>query len=500
MNPWPFIVLLLVCTAIFGILLSGLDVQAIKENWPERRCELGVIFTGFLYKPSDDTRSANDFMAENFSFCSRQIAKSVIEKALAPLMLIMGKQMDAQDLLAKVQNSIRFLMAEAMRSFRALLDPFFQRFIQVGNHAGRIYQQFYTAMQRAASVALASLFAGIGMYISMENTVKFIVKVVIIILSIVAAIFILLFFVLFPFAPLLISVITILTTAGFGTGLGGMASTFCFPAGTKLKKKIGEEVSIESLKVGDILADGGEVEGILEVDGTRTDLYSVCGVWVSGTHMVYDEVRQMWLQASEHSEAKRLEEKAERLYCLRTTTREIHIGGLRFRDWEELPPVEGTAEAWEKLMHEMLNKTKMPTNWQIPKDYPMISGYSYVLGEHLEKRQPDEVQIGDHICAEPFGQEPTKVLGIYRGRMAEGSVFTDGVWWRSPTGLWIHKKPKLELSSEQIGYHFITESGRFWVGSEEYSGTIRDFTEVGYDSIQRTNRWMEELLAKNRLQ
>jgi len=68
---------------------------------------------------------------------------------------------------------------------------------------------------------------------------------------------------------------------------------------------------------------------------------------------------------------------------------------------------------------------------------------------------------------------------------------TDGVWCKKNN--WVHEPvPRADLHLTQ-GVHLLTESGTFFIYTEELSGGVRDFTEVGHAQLPET---MEFLLKR----
>ncbi|NBR26169.1 MAG: hypothetical protein EBU08_20770 [Micrococcales bacterium] len=100
----------------FSFALVSSDVAEIKANWATRRCEIPIMISAFLYKPSFYTGSASQFSSENFAFCTRKLADEVIKVAFAPLFGIASQQAGAQQSLAGPMNSIRIMIQNGVRS------------------------------------------------------------------------------------------------------------------------------------------------------------------------------------------------------------------------------------------------------------------------------------------------------------------------------------------------------------------------------------------------
>jgi hypothetical protein len=316
------------------------------------------MFSGFLYKPSDDARTASEFAGDNFNFCVKTVFSEGLKILLAPLLTILGKQFDVGDLLKEMFSILRTLKANAMASFGKILEPVWNRFAKTGLLFGQNFQRMLSAMRRVGGIAMATLYMGIGIQTAIQNTIDFVVKVVIIIMNILVALVAVMFLILWPLIPFVIlPTIDMLEAAGFGDRLGGLRSGFCFHPETLITLKTTDRVPIWSLKAGDQLWDGATVEGVLTVDGSNEVLYSLDSILVSGDHLVYNTHSKSWVPAVEHPSAFPVSYRSETLICLRTTSRKITLRGstdvYKFRDWEEIPASYDLM--WEQLINSILN-------------------------------------------------------------------------------------------------------------------------------------------------
>ena len=53
----PLLLLVIALTIGVGVTGTIADRASVMANWSEYRCDVGPMFMGFLYKPSDDKRS-----------------------------------------------------------------------------------------------------------------------------------------------------------------------------------------------------------------------------------------------------------------------------------------------------------------------------------------------------------------------------------------------------------------------------------------------------------
>jgi hypothetical protein len=247
-----------------------------------------------------------------------------------------------------------------------------------------------------------------------------------------------------------------------------------------------------------VFEDGTVIEGILQVDGSKEQMYSIDGIRVSGAHLVWSTYTDEWIPVQEHPDAVPSFQRCATLVCLRTSSRNIPLEGLTetwmFRDWEELPTnLPRTDTIWDFLVSEILNETanKGPT----PTEIPLLNPSCQVMYKTGEMRNLSEVRIGDSVyCSQGF----TKVTGIYKGEADFSDDFTDGIWFQEIGQTeWRHPTCSTSKGVQNQGLHLTTESGCFWIQTKRISGFVRDFTEVGVNQLPLTYRYTRELLKKS---
>jgi len=358
----------------------------------------------------------------------------------------------------------------------------------IGGNFRVVFQQFLSAMNRVFAIAVSQLFMGISAVVGMQNVVSFVIKVVMIIMGVIIAIFILLFFVLAPFLPMILTVIGIL--ASVGVAVSG-TEVFCFAPDTEILLANGLTKPISQIQVGDKLPHKGEVEGILlTIRDPNIPMFSYKGVLVSGSHLVWEN--RKWVPVSSSEKAQTVDYEGERLYSLRTTSREIFIRSpstyevVLFKDWEEIPQGDTNLDAdWDILVQQILGNSMIQ---ETPSSTDPLFSPACFVAKDSRIVPISTVQIGDLLGMNLKGDK-TRVLGIYTGKVLIDQVFehekwhTDGVWWKRD-GNWLHT-PTRDSTKKVVGHgvHLITDSGVFWVHAGTHSGIVRDFTEVGSDKI-----------------
>lgn len=470
----------------FGIVFASVDRQDVIANWDSKRCDIPVMIGGALYKPSTDSRSALEFSADNFQFCMNKIVQEVFTTAVTPFLSLFKQQIDAANVVKDVQNSIQEMLGNFFRGFSSLLDTVFQRFMAVGFEFRRIFGEAQQAMQRAFGIAITTVYLGITSIVGIDNSIKVVANVILIIMGILAGLMILLFFILLPVLPIIMTTISVLVAGGVGAA-AGYSGAFCFAAHTKIDTQTRGPIRIEHIQLGDVLSDGGVVEGILKVNGTEVQMYTLGDILVSGEHLVFYD--NQWILVKEHPQASPALKREPFIYCLNTSTRNIPIREYLFRDWEELTPEYQTE--WNQLVASMLGSTASTDT----DEYALLSGAWFVKTASGLTNIRD-IQLGDKIL--DSHHKPTKVLGIYEGFETPNDVspfwITDSVW-RLKEGMYRQEKTQTEKPAyKKHGFHLVTDSGTFILYSPTQALPVRDFTEVGIRRLSETYEWMKQRL------
>jgi hypothetical protein len=307
-------------------------------------------------------------------------------------------------------------------------------------------------------------------------------------------IFILLFFVLFPFTPVILSTLAVLAAVGVGVAGTGV---FCFDPQTEVCLADGTTKPICKLQVGDKLLGNDSVIGILLTEKEpNTAMYDYKGVIVSGSHLVWEE--GLWKPVERSRYAVPMPYSGERLYSLRTSSRTMTVHNkafkttVLFRDWEEIGD-NVTDTEWDILVQELLSNSQVD---MLPSEQDPCFSARCQVEKNGTQVSIGTIRIGDMI--RDAEGKITKVLGVYTGftyvphKELGTAWYTDGVWWKEDN--WVHYPVSREELKLIQGIHLITESGTFWIQTNQHSGIVRDFTEVGHTHLPETMNFLLQRL------
>ncbi len=489
----PIVLTIIGFTIGAAILIGRMERKSVMKDWANRRCELPIMFAGALYKPSNDPRTPGEFSSDNFSFCLKQLQKSALGAVFAAPLKLFEKQVDAANTIAQSQNADKLGMANFVKEIgKQIVQDFYDRVKLFSQQFSRILQRFQMAYNRIAGTVTALALAGLSMMQAIFNGYNTVILVVIIILSIIAGLFIIMFFILFPFTPLLMTAVTVLTAAGFGSAVGGFASVFCFSPATPIAMVDGSTKAAESLQLGDVLDGSGVVEGLYVMDGISTQMYQLGDAQVSGDHLVWFDAQNKYISVSEHPDAVVVQPRYNKVYCPIVSNRSIRVGSIWFRDWEE---IEESSEAdWHALIANMLGSTAT---------YPTINPYGGFEQScnvcTLEKGWTSitDVSIGDNVLTYDANDNMTytRVLGtlLQNGAVGTSGIGNDSWIYSTEQNMWIH--PAEIAGSPALLYNLVTQMGTFLV---EKNGLlyVRDALEVGVTRISETYSFVLAELVK----
>ena len=474
----PLLATTLAFISIFAYSYAQLELEEIKANWNERRCEPLVMVMAALIQV-DPKKDPGAMAIENFQFCIGNIIDSSIAIFLAPMLQLFTFQMDATKPITDSMNYLRAMAASLLKPLNDLFNTLWGKLMIIVYQSARIFFQLYSAMDRVFGIATATVFAGMAMYKGIQNTMGFVIQVIIAILIILCVLVIFLFFVMWPVIPLILTMIGILSTTVYAANVSGMSGSFCVAPWTLVKVKGGYK-RVHELVPGEEL-DHGVIEGVLAVEGSSC--VRIDGIVISKTHLIKHEGE--WIMAEQHPAAEPAD-YAGLLYCLNTSTRQWTVKGTDadhvLRDWEEID--EGSDAAWEEFIHSLLNKGKALRS---APGRGLFGGETLIY--MLDSEKPiSKVAIGDYI-RDKVGY--TRVVGLYKdtSELVPRSGPNRAVWAYSRG--WTHLKVEDCLPMTKTGYQLVTESGTFII---ESNILVRDFTEVGADRIHETYAFVESTI------
>ena len=286
----PLIAVTVFFISIFLYAYANLQLEEIRANWDERRCEALVMLLANMV-PTDPSIDTSTFASENFQFCIGKIIDSSLSIMLQPMMASFSTQIDATKPISNAMNNLKKSAFSLLTPLLSIFGGMWGKLKLASFEIFRVYYNIHTAMDRVFGIAAASLFAGMGIFNAIKSAMGFVLQVIIAILIVLCILVIFLFFVMWPVIPIILTMIGILSATVYSANVSGMSESFCVGPDTLVKvAKVGSNgiwKKISEIRPGDALAEG-VVEGVLRV-GTPAPgtCVSIENVIISKSHLVF---------------------------------------------------------------------------------------------------------------------------------------------------------------------------------------------------------------------
>lgn len=511
------ITLLLFFSLVFAAAMSRRE--EIAANWSHYRSDPFFMFAAPLFKPTDDPRSPVQFATDNFKDVSASFMTKTFQVFLEPLMKIFSLISNTFEESTKGLIGMRTILTNIHAKAKSITEIFMRRFQRVMHSLRITFMRLYDSFEKTYGIAVSSIFAGISTFRTIHNSFFLMMTVAIIILAALVLMVIFLFFILAPVIPLILSVVGVIAATALGSGVGGMARSFCFTKGTQIQMHNGVNAPIETLEIGQITQSGARIVGRMHCNTYPDDLYELHGIHVSGSHIVYDN-DQRPLHVQNHPDAQhKVIAKGDTvdLYCLITSDHKISVlspvygTSVLFADWEEIETMEDLKN-WHQHVFLTLNPY---SNYTSPEPLQLVSEsalssrtriWTPVGFSEIRSLVPGSVVLDD-------AHMPTRVTGIVEIDASEikGVVQLDtheyasgSIWYNSTQSHsdWIQPDIVQCIQSStavhERWYNIFTESGTFRIaGGGKYVGVaVRDFSDIGAQKIHTTYDWVLESLNR----
>lgn len=333
---------------VFFLLVSYIYIQrnidTIKNNWTQERCNPMVIPTAGLINAPPNT-SKFDFTAQNLNFCVESIIKETAEFAIKPIQESHTMMLSVFSGLEESINDTRKVFSNTRNSVGNISQTIMDKLLNVLVPFQKIILHIKTLMSKSHAVLVVGMNSGIASIITtlsgLFNIHNLIKKFIIAATASIAAMWFIPF-VGFEMATAATVALTAVTVP-FGlvnTALGKIEKKsgvpmYCFKKGTLIRGFDNTLYTIENIPLGTKLRYGGEVYAILKLTATNQTMYELGNITVSGSHKVY--YKRKWIHVANHPHAKQIPTfDDEHIYCLNTTGKKLFIGDYIFMDWDEI--------------------------------------------------------------------------------------------------------------------------------------------------------------------
>jgi hypothetical protein len=415
------LIIIIVFASIFGIN-KVFDIKKIKDNWAEERCNPTIMPLASLFGHNTQ---------ENFEFCMGKIFSTHSTPMFGSVTGIFSHFTDLLHMVFDAISSLRNVVA----SLGGGINVVFQEFTE------RISTFFFKL--RVSAITIKMLIG--RMYAIM-----------------------------FSVMYMGLSGITGMTSFT-NTALFSFMDTFCFPGNTLLDIRDKGKITINDVKIGDIIMPSeSKVTATFRFFSRGQPMVRLGNIVVSTNH--YVKLLGHPIKAGEHPDAIHIGpwDSDEPLYCLNTHDNLILVGGHEFLDYDE------TSEGDHATMNFIQGRVNATTNDTLYKfqEYCPAIAETVVIKTQRGNILARDIKIGDKLTT---GSE---VTGLIRRKVSEVCSFDDNtvltpstLYWDEQQNIWIRAgetQPVINKDSEFVSFIVVPNSQ-----IELSSGLrIRDYMEL----------------------
>jgi len=265
------------------------SVQQIKANWPQYRCNP-------LYMPLSDN------IEQDFVYCIQNVQTGFMGYLLQPITYITSSLSGILSSFMDEINMVRAMFNKIRTLFSSIIQSVFGVFLNLIIEFQKITIGIKDLMGKSIGIMVSLMYIIDGSIKTMNST--------------------------------------------WNGPPGQLVRTLgkCFHPDTKLKLMNGTIVAMKDIALGDVLENGSIVESTMKIDNKKENIpfYSIKGqgvdnetIYVTASHLVYDETREKFVNVKNYSKAEKCEVKSEWFACLITNDHRIQIGNEIFWDWED---------------------------------------------------------------------------------------------------------------------------------------------------------------------
>ena len=419
-----FIVVILGLIIGFGIWIT-IKKKEIQKNWPDYRCKPYIVPIAGIIGPEGTTAE------DNQNFCNTKMQDNAMNTKLKKYDDALNKNLSFQNL---VNDRINFfyLFINRIRN-------------SVKNAVTDLQNKAYDIYYRIAYIfkLFLKVFVQIGItVVNLFNVLKYCFYMI----------------------------------ASLWNGpVGGLFRFFCFDGNTLINTNVNQQKTIKTVNIGDELDDGGIVFSTFVFDANYHDMYLFRNkVLVSGNHEVF--VKNKYQKVRDTVYSSKIKYKGDKIYCLGTTTGNIPIKNITFKDYYDdnmkLEQNKGLIALRIALELDENDDLEFNPNYKWYEQLPCFYENSLVTLKDGTKKPICAISLGDKT-------EYGKVLGIVKFKDVKECYRIEDVIVQGNTPILQGNKVKLVKNLKnvkpvtQLGYYYnlFTEGGMIEVGD----GVFGDF-------------------------
>ena len=483
-----FVFLTLVVVSLHSYFKALIHMQDIQANWPNERCKpQNIMIAGLINKPPDQT--ILEYTEANFTYCVQSVLKTLMGDAVNPLVYISEGIHELFLGIGASINEIRYLFAYLRAQITGVTTEILGRILNIMIPLQQMTIGIRDLMAKTQAIMVSALYTFVGVYYSLVSglgsVVEFFILIIIILLAIAVPLM------MFPFtmeigaaflaAAAAISVPFAIISSTLCDVFGMCPTTdspkLCFDKNTPIELADGTWKPISEVRVGDATRHSGVVTARLVLDASGVDMVQLGEVVVSGVHQV--KHLDQWVHSRNHPDSLPISDYKESfIYCLNTTSKQIHVAGWEFMDWDEvregsLVPIPWWLPPVCQDIHKYTDSGLESTTW-----IPLQDG---------SRRELVRIRVGDVLADNVYVMGVVELDGLGLENQYEcilgAKESRDWTWVCGGPNLvvsedkkhWTRVLERKTITKRTKLYHLVTDRGWFKVGNvyiRDYHSTM----------------------------
>ena len=486
-----FIIITIVIFIGISYCITMMNIQPIQDNWPIERCKPYVIpFAGLINAPPGT--SALQYTEQNFQYCMQNIIQGVTADATQPLTFVVNILNSLANVIKESINSVRNMFDKVRTQLQSVTQEIMGRLGNVMVPLQQIIISMRDMIGKMQGVMTAAVYTLFGGYYTLQSLMGAIAQFIITILIALAATILVLWMAPFTWAlaasmtsvfiaiaiPMAM-ILVFMSEYLHVTPSIQIPTIQCFDENTALKMENGEFKKILDLQIGEKLYGGDEITTIFKVDASRSQMYNLCDIIVSGSHMVHWNCK--WIRVCDHPLSRKIAFYGKPyLYCLNTTSKLIHVDDFVFSDWDEIFDIENVKKYLSENFYINITNEKNFIHKYLNNGLHKNTELVLINGK---KKPIKNINIGDVL------ENGEKVIGLVEldgTKMNEQYLFDLGNQRIIEGGGNLcllenfNKNKKIVLNKEKRLFHLLTDTKTFFVNGVQildYNASVDLFLE-----------------------
>ena len=175
LDIWITFITCIVFFLVFSYFHIMNNIQPIKADWPNKRCDPSIIpFAGLINKPTNE--SAYQFTQDNFAYCTQNILSEAANMAMQPFYYITDVLASVYQAIADAIDSFRSEANTIRNSLESIVSDIMNRILNIATPIVAMTVQMKSMLNQISGVVGTSIYFSIGSINTVASGVMFILE------------------------------------------------------------------------------------------------------------------------------------------------------------------------------------------------------------------------------------------------------------------------------------------------------------------------------------